>query len=273
MAQIVTIQGFEGSFHQVAARQYFGSEVGILPCATFREVVTAVQEGRVDAGLMAIENSIAGSILPNYGLLQRSGLYITGEVYLPIRQHLLVNPGVTLDDIREVHSHPIALQQCSEFLQQRHWKLVETEDTALSARRLHQHHHRHAAAVAGALAAELFGLEILVPDIHTEAQNYTRFLVLHREPAPAPAATKASICFGTRHERGSLARVLVQIAEAGINLSKLQSFPLPGTEWEYFFHADLEFDSTAPFEGLLDALKPLTTKLDVYGVYVNGRKR
>ncbi|RYY97614.1 MAG: chorismate mutase, partial [Chitinophagaceae bacterium] len=168
MAQIVSIQGFEGSFHQVAARQYFGDSVQILACAAFREVVAAVQEGRVDAGLMAIENSIAGSILPNYGLLQRSGLYITGEVYLPIRQHLLANPGVRLEDIREVHSHPMALQQCSEFLQAQHWKLVETEDTALSARRLQQHHHRHAAAVAGSLAAELFDLDILVPDIHTE---------------------------------------------------------------------------------------------------------
>ena len=146
MANKISIQGFEGSFHQIAARQFFGKETEVLPCATFREVVEAVKDRSAEAGMMAIENSIAGSILPNYNLLQRSGLHITGEVYLPIRQHLLVNPGVTLDDIREVHSHHMALQQCMDYLLQHNWKLVETEDTALSAKHIHQHKNKHTAA-------------------------------------------------------------------------------------------------------------------------------
>ncbi|GAB4092262.1 prephenate dehydratase [Flaviaesturariibacter terrae] len=268
----ISIQGFEGSFHQVAARQYFGDDVAVLPCATFRAVVEAVESGAATAALMAIENSIAGSILPNYGLLQRSKLFVCGEVYLPIRQHLLVNPGVTLADIREVHSHPMALQQCSDFLAPRGWKLVETEDTALSARRLQQHHNRHAAAVAGALAAELFGLEVLVPDIHSDPYNYTRFLVLQPAPATAGRANKASISFGTPHKRGALAQVLTLIAEARINLSKLQSFPIPGPDWEYTFHADLEYSPGAPLEDLLDRLRPITRDLRVFGIYKNGRK-
>jgi prephenate dehydratase len=270
--QLVSIQGFEGSFHQVAARRYFGEDVAILPCATFREVVDAVATGAASAGLMAIENSIAGSILANYGLLQRSRLFVTGEVYLPIRQHLLANPGVRLEDVREVHSHPIALQQCGDYLATRPWKLVETEDTALSAKRLHQYHHLHAAAVAGSLAAELYGLEILVPDIHSEKHNYTRFLVLHRTAPPVADADKASLSFSTTHTRGSLVKVLSLIADGGINLSKLQSFPVAGSEWEYTFHADLEFDSGAPLEAVLDNMRRCTRELRVFGLYKNGRK-
>jgi prephenate dehydratase len=271
-AALISIQGFEGSFHQVAARRYFGNEVAILPCASFREVVEATASGAADGGLMAIENSIAGSILANYGLLQRNRLFVTGEVYLPIRQHLLVNPGVRMEDIREVHSHPIALQQCSEFLSAHPWKLVETEDTALSARRLHQHHHRHAAAVAGSLAAELFDLDILVPDIHSEAHNYTRFLVLHRTAPPVIGADKASISFSTTHTRGALAQVLTIIAAGRINLSKLQSFPVPGSEWEYTFHADLEFGPGTHLETVLDNMRSCTRELRVFGLYKNGRK-
>ncbi|RYY67367.1 MAG: chorismate mutase [Chitinophagaceae bacterium] len=267
----VSIQGFEGSFHQVAARRFFGDDVTVLPCATFRQVVEAVESGASAAGLMAIENSIAGSILANYGLLQRSRLFVSGEVYLPIRQHLLVNPGVRLEDIREVHSHPMALQQCGDFLAAGGWKLVETEDTALSAKRLRQHGNRHAAAVAGSLAAELFGLEILRADIHADPYNYTRFLVLHPTPASAGSADKASLSFGLPHRRGALAAVLTLIAGAGINLSKLQSLPLPGADWEYTFHADLEYQPGAPLEDLLERLRPLTRALRVFGTYKNGR--
>jgi prephenate dehydratase len=159
MANIVSIQGFEGSFHQIAARQFFGNGIGILPCATFREVVESTRRGDTDASVMAIENSIAGSILPNYNLLHKSALSIVGEVYLPIKQHLLVNPGVRFEDIKEVHSHPIALLQCMDYLTKHSWKLVETEDTALSAKHIHQRKSRHIAGIAGKLAAELFNLE------------------------------------------------------------------------------------------------------------------
>src|SRR6478752_3199682 len=140
MTNRICIQGYEGSFHQVAAQQFFGKDVTVIPCATFRDVVKiATNKKESDGGVMAIENSIAGSILPNYNLLQKSNLVIIGEIYLQIRQNLLVNPGVKLEDIREVHSHPMAIQQCLEYLDKYDWKLVETEDTALSAKKLHQH--------------------------------------------------------------------------------------------------------------------------------------
>lgn len=269
----VSIQGFEGSFHQVAARQYFGKDVEVIPCATFRDVVKiAANKKESDGGVMAIENSIAGSILPNYNLLQKSNLRITGEVYLQIKQNLLVNPGVKLEDIREVHSHHMALQQCLGYLDQHHWKLVETEDTALSAKHVHQKKSKHIAAIASKLAAELFGLEVIAPNIHTMKNNYTRFLILHREGEVAEAAdaNKASVNFNTDHSRGSLAKVLSRIADGGINLSKLQSFPIPGSDFKYSFHADMEFESLGQFQRVITQISPLTENLKVYGVYKNG---
>ena len=172
----VAIQGFEGCFHQEAARNFFGNSVQVICCSTFREVVsTAANTQESNGGVMAIENSIAGSILPNYNLLQKSGLIITGEVYLQINQHLMVNPGLSLKDIKEVHSHPMAIQQCFGFLDQHNWKLVEKEDTALSAKQVRQHHSKHVAAIASSLAAEIYGLHIIAPNIHTLKNNYTRF--------------------------------------------------------------------------------------------------
>ena len=160
MRKKISIQGFEGSFHQVAARQFFGNDVEIICCSTFREVVKiASDKNESDGGIMAIENSLAGSILPNYNLLQKSHLKIVGEVYLKINQNLLINPGVKLEDIREVHSHPMALLQCMDYLENHNWKLIETEDTALSAKHIHQHRSKHIAAIASKLAAELYQLE------------------------------------------------------------------------------------------------------------------
>jgi prephenate dehydratase len=275
MATKVSIQGYEGSFHQVAAEEWFGRDVQVIPCATFREVVrVALSETESDGGVMAIENSIAGSILPNYNLLQQSKLRVVGEIYLQIGQHLMVNPGVRPDDIREVHSHPMALLQCLDYLERRPgWKLVETEDTALSAKNLAQHRNRHAAAIAGKRAADLFGLEILAPDIQTMRNNYTRFLILQREGSAFTEthADKASVNFHTDHSRGSLARVLTKIADGGINLSKLQSFPIPGSEWEYSFHADMEFEDLGQFDRVIEAMRPVTAELNIYGVYKKGR--
>lgn len=271
----IAIQGYEGSFHQVAALQFFGKDVQVIPCATFREVVKiAASKKESDGGIMAIENSIAGSILPNYGLLQKSNLKIAGEIYLHIKQNLLVNRGVRLEDIREVHSHPMALLQCIDYLEKHlHWKLVETEDTALSAKHIHQHRTRHAAAIASKLAAELFSLQIIAPNIHTMKNNYTRFLVLQKEHSlnTIEGANKASVNFNTDHSKGSLARVLTKIAEGGINLSKLQSFPIPGSDWQYSFHADMEFDTIAQFEEVIESVKPITEGLIIYGVYRKGK--
>jgi prephenate dehydratase len=269
----VSIQGYEGSFHQVAARQFFGKDVEVITCPTFRDVVKiAANKKESDGGVMAIENSIAGSILPNYNLLQKSKLKVVGEVYLHIAQNLMVNRGVKLEDIREVHSHPMAILQCIDFLEKHNWKLVETEDTALSAKHVHQHKSKHIAAIASKLAAELYDLDLIAPNIHTLKNNYTRFLILQPEniAQEVPNADKASIYFHTDHSRGSLAKVLSHIADGGINLSKLQSFPIPGSDFKYSFHADMEFDSLDQFNTVLEKITPKTEELKVYGVYKRG---
>lgn len=273
MAIKISIQGYEGSFHQEAARFFFGKNVEIIPCDNFRQVVKiAANKKESDGGVMAIENSIAGSILSNYNLLQRSGLQIVGEIYLQIRQHLLVNPGVRLEDVKEVHSHTMALQQCYDFLDKYKWKLVETEDTALSAKHVHQHKSKHIAAIAGKLAAELYELKILAANIHTLKNNYTRFLVLQRQDIATTVndADKASVNFHTDHSQGSLARVLTKIADGGINLSKLQSLPIPGSEFKYSFHADMEFDNLDQFNSVMENIKPLTEALNIFGIYKRG---
>jgi prephenate dehydratase len=179
---------------------------------------------------------------------------------------------VKLEDIREVHSHTIALQQCFEFLDQHKWKLVETDDTALSAKHIHQHRSKHIAGIASKLAAELYQLVILVPNIHTLKNNYTRFLVLEREDAGQniDGANKASVNFQTDHSRGSLARVLTKIADGGINLSKLQSCPIPGSDFKYSFHVDMEFDSADQLQLVIERIRPLTESLRLLGIYKKG---
>jgi prephenate dehydratase len=269
----IAIQGFEGSFHQAAARSFFGRDTPVVCCASFRELIKKTADKRETSGaVMAIENSIVGSILANYNLLQSSDLKIVGEVYLQVKQQLLANTGVKLEDIREVHSHPMAIQQCNAFLDKYNWKLVETEDTALSAKHVRQHKSKHIAAIASKLAADLFELNVLAPNIHTQKNNYTRFLVLKRA-AEAPEieqANKASVNFSTDHKMGSLAKVLTRIAEAGINLSKLQSFPIPGSDWLYSFHADMEFETKEQFYKLMESLASVTSTLKVYGIYQSG---
>lgn len=268
----LAIQGYEGSFHQVAARSFFGDRVEILPCASFSELIVQALDPTISAGgVMAIENSLAGSILPNYNLLQKADLFVVGEVYLQIDQHLMANPGVTLADIREVHSHPMALQQCLGYLGTRHWKLIEKEDTALSAKQVHQRKSKHIAAIAGPLAAELFGLTIIAPHIHDVKDNYTRFLILQPQATVVKGANKASINFHTDHAKGRLSQVLTMIAAHDINLSKLQSFPLAGSQFKYGFHADIEFDAIDQYEALVKALKPVTKFLRVLGVYKKGK--
>ncbi len=270
----ICIQGYEGSFHQVAARYFFGKGVDVIPCDTFRQLIKITSDKKASAGgIMAIENSIAGSILPNYNLLQKTNLKVVGEVYLSISQNLLVNPGVNLKDIKEVHSHPMAILQCMDYLEKNHWKLVETEDTALSAKHIHQHHSKHAAAIASRLAAELYGLEVLTPDIHTLKNNVTRFLVLQREAEAEEVinANKASLYFQTNHSKGILAKVLTNIAEGGINLSKLQSMPIPGSNFKYGFYADMEFDTRKQLDEVLSSLESLTNNVRMFGIYKKGK--
>ncbi|HEX5554430.1 MAG TPA: prephenate dehydratase [Chitinophagaceae bacterium] len=273
MSLKIAIQGFEGCFHQIAAQHYFGRDMEIVPCVSFGAVARSVGSRDAAAGVMAIENSIAGSILPNYHLLQQSSLYVVGEIYLNIQQHLMMLPGGTLEDIHEVHSHPMALLQCMDFLEQHPgWRLVETEDTALSAKMLGQHHAIHRAAIAGKLAAELYGLTIVSPAIQTEKKNYTRFLVLSKQENKRweEGPNKASVYFQVANTHGCLAKVLTCIGEEGINLSKLQSFPVPGGEWKYFFHTDMEFEKVDQLHHAVEKITPLTEKLRVLGVYRKG---
>jgi prephenate dehydratase len=274
MNKKVAIQGYEGSFHQVAARHFFGKNVEVITCDTFRQVVQLGGDATLsDGAVMAIENSIAGSILPNYNLLQKSKLQVTGEVYLSISQNLLTYPGVKLEDIKEVHSHPMAILQCLDYLEKYNWKLVESEDTALSAKIVHQHKSKHTAAIASKLAAQMFDLNIITPDIHTLKNNITRFLIV--SPANTKTlvenANKASIYFQTDHSRGILAKVLAKIAQGNVNLSKLQSMPIPGSTFKYGFYADLEFDNKKQIEKVLEALKGLTNSIRIFGMYQKGK--
>jgi prephenate dehydratase len=270
----ICIQGYEGSFHQVAARYFFGKQVEVIPCATFRDLVRISSDKKQSAGgIMAIENSIAGSILPNYNLLQKSNLKVIGEVYLSISQNLMVNKGVKLADIKEVHSHPMAILQCLDYLEKNEWKLVETEDTALSAKHIHQHHNKHAAAIASKLAAELYDMDVIAPDIQTMKNNITRFLVLQREKEvkEIKEADKASLYFQTNHSKGILAKVLTGIADGGINLSKLQSMPIPGSTFKYGFYADMEFDNRKQLDRVLESIAPLINNVKMFGIYKKGK--
>ena len=267
----VAIQGYEGSFHHIVAERYFGEDITIVPCATFREVARQVETGESTYGVMAIENSIAGSILPNLGILHNSSLQVVGEYYLHIRQNLMALPGVRLEDIHEVHSHPMALLQCVDYLDQHKWKLVETEDTALSAKNIAQKKNHHAVAIAGYLAARLFGLEILAPDIHTIKNNCTRFLIIRPDHQVIDEqANKASLCFKTDHEHGSLLRVLREMEDSSINMTKLQSSPIPSAPWHYMFHVDMEFDSMDDYNRVIERMRRACLELHVYGVYKKG---
>ena len=274
MNKKVAIQGYEGSFHQVAARHFFGKNVEVITCDTFRQVVQLGADATLsDGAVMAIENSIAGSILPNYNLLQKSKLQVIGEVYLSVSQNLLTYPGVKLEDIKEVHSHPMAILQCLDYLEKYNWKLVESEDTALSAKVVHQNKSKHTAAIASKLAAQMFDLNIITPDIHTLKNNITRFLIV--SPASTKTAVeqanKASIYFQTDHSKGILAKVLAKIAQGNVNLSKLQSMPIPGSTFKYGFYADLEFDNKKQIEKVLEALKGLTNSIRIFGMYQKGK--
>lgn len=271
----VAIQGYEGCFHHIAAEGFFGDGIGIIPCATFRGVVKALEEGSADAALMAIENSIAGSILPNYGLLQNQRLRAVGEVYLRIQQNLLVLPDVELEEVREVWSHPMALLQCADYLDNKGWRLVETEDTALSAAQIAREGIRHAAAIAGELPARLFGLKIIAPQINTIKNNHTRFMVLRRSEECEPdrnrdRINKASMYFRVGHHKGSLVSVLNTMERYNINMTKLQSYPVPSDPFHYLFHLDMEFQDVWEYREAVMHMSSVSDGLTVYGEYTKG---
>lgn len=272
----VAIQGYRGSFHHIVAEGIEGGEVEILACDTFREVAQAVEQRRVDYGIMAIENSIAGSILPNYNILQNCNVKITGEAYLRIRQNLMVNRGAQLDDIREVESHQMALLQCTDYLDKHRWQLIESTDTALSAAQLQASGSRTKAVIASSLAADLFNLDIVAPDIHTIRDNYTRFLRLdycdrtHAEPTPCEDCGKASFYFKINNTSGSLYDTLGCFEGLDLNMTKLQSYPIPTEPWHYLFHTDMEFSEGKNFERAIERLRERDVEVHIYGIYKKG---
>ncbi len=275
----VAIQGIAGCFHDIAAREYFkDEEIEVVPCETFKDVFAELRKDPSMIGAVAIENTIAGSLLGNHKLLQESGLKIAGEQKLRIKHNLVALPGQKIEDIHEVHSHPIALMQCGDFLQQnKHIKAVESDDTASSARRVKQEGKTGVAAICGELAAEIYGLEILEKGIETNKRNFTRFLIV-ADPWVAEdlnkgkSPNKASLVFTLPHEEGSLAKVLSILSYYDLNLSKIQSMPLIGREWEYQFFISLSFKEYVKYTQALSAIVPLTKDLKILGEYEEGRQ-
>ncbi|MFT4663802.1 MAG: prephenate dehydratase [Polaribacter sp.] len=268
----IAIQGGPGAFHEIAARNYF-PETGleIIPALTFPDLIETVANPTLsEGGIMAIENSIAGSILGNYRLLNASPLTISGEVFLRIRHNLMALPGTDISEIREVHSHPVAIAQCHEFFKQYpHVQLKESADTALSAKNIQDKRLKGVAAIASAAAADLYEMDVLAKGIEDNKQNFTRFLILHRERQNNKFTNKVSVSFSLLHRRGSLAVVLTQLAVTGANLTKIQSVPLLGKEWQYVFFIDFVQEGNGE-EDTLKALGNMTTNLKVLGLYQSG---
>lgn len=270
----VSIQGYAGAFHEIAARYCFqGQPLEIVPAHTFEDVVRQVEgQEEADVGLMAIENTLAGSLMHNYTLLNQSGLKVTGEVFLRIKQNLMALPGVGIGQLREVHSHPIAIAQCREFFAAHpHIRLVETADTALSAKEIQANGWPHVGAIASTLAAEIYGLDIIAAGIETNKKNHTRFLVLEKgEAVLNEPKAKVSLCFATDHEVGSLHKVLAVLAAYNVNLTKIQSAPIIGHPWEYQFFVDFVAEGKFGHEQAIEAIRPLTRSLNILGAYNCG---
>lgn len=270
----VAIQGITGSFHEAAALSYFGDDIRAVPCLTFHDLCDALAEGKADLAVMAIENSIAGSILPNYALLERHQFAITGELYLPIHHNLLALPGVRLRDIRCVESHPMAIRQCFEYLHALEGVTIrESDDTALSAKRIADEKLADTAAIGSASAAEVFGLRIIARRIETNRRNFTRFLVLGREPKKTRDSNKASLSFEVANRVGSLADALTMFKQHSINLSRIQSIPILGRPAEYSMHVDVEWTRRRNFDDALSLLRQTVLGLRVLGEYRRAAMR
>ena len=272
----IAIQGVSGAFHHIAARRFFKDQkLEIIPADTFDSLMVKAEDTSItDHALMAIENTIAGSILNNYQLLNHSKLHIVGEVYLRIQQNLMVLPGVKIEDLKEVYSHPVAIMQCQKFFQQYpHVKLIESEDTALSAKRVRDGQLKDTGAIASVLASEMYGLDMIGKSIETYKKNYTRFLVLDRTESPVNTEfDKVSICFTLPHEVGSLHQVLAALALCKTNLTKIQSAPLLDSEFEYLFFVDFLLDENKDFDSIINVIKKHTLELRILGTYQKGVK-
>lgn len=270
----VAIQGVAGSFHDIAVRNFFKEqEIKLVPCDSFKELFAVIKKDNSIIGAVAIENTIAGSLLPNHTLLRESGFKIVGEYKLRIEHQLVAMPGQTIKDIEKVYSHPIALMQCEDFLvEHTHLEPVESEDTAASAKLIAEKKIMGRAAICSRLAAEIYGLEVLAEGIETNKRNYTRFLIiadswLADEMLKNIKADKSSLVFSLPHEEGSLAKVLSILSYYHVNLTKIQSLPIIGREWEYMFYINLTFDNYMRYRQALDAIRPFTKDLQLLGEY------
>ena len=274
MSRRVAIQGFAGSFHEEAARRYYGGNFAEMPriveCSTFDGLYKAMEQGVADCAIMAIENTISGGLLPNFELLRKYSQKIKGEIYLHSHQNLMALPGQKLEDIREVRSHYMAINQTREFFETRcPWmRMVEAEDTAKSAADLAEQKLMGVGAVASKLAAQMYGLEILEPEIETFKTNFTRFLILDDAiEVPQDRINKASICFTLPHKPGSLAHILTILSFYDMNLTRVQSLPIPGRQWQYFFYIDIRFEDYERYQQALSAVRPLIDDINILGEY------
>ena len=269
----ISIQGVKGCFHEQAARMFYqthGQEIPeIVECLTFDDLYKSMDKGEADAAIMAIENTVSGGLLPNFELLRKYDRKIKGEVFLRIQQNLMAMPGQKIEDIKEVRTHYMAINQTREFFKDYPWiRLVESEDTAKSAAEVAEQGLMGVGAVASVLAADLYGLEILAESIETYKQNFTRFLVFDDDfVVDKSVVNKASMCFTLPHAPGSLAHVLTILSFYGMNLARIQSLPIPGHEWQYFFYVDIKFDDYVRYEQALAAVRPLMEDLNILGEY------
>ena len=270
--QKIIVQGYPGCFHEEAAHKHFGElPLEIVPARTFADLATTLVDDPNDhLAIIAIENSIAGSLLQNYRIIRENHLRVTGEVYLRIKHNLMALAGQSITDIKEIHSHPMALNQCLDFLREYpHIRIVEKEDTALSAKQIRDNNLKGVAAIASLTAAEIYDLEILAKGIETSKINYTRFFIVQdsTQPLVLSAFDKASIYLRVPHQKGSLVKVLQIISDHSINIIKLQSYPVLGEVNTYYFHLDLEFDDLDDYEDCIDELQDVTTMIEVIGLY------
>ena len=270
----VAVQGYKGCFHEEAAQVFYkGLPLDIVECDTFAQLYDALDSGAADAAVMAIENTVSGGLIGNFELLRQHSRKIKGEVYLRIVQNLMALPGQSLQDIREVRTHYMAINQTRPFFENNcPWiKLSESEDTAKSAAEIAELGLTGVGAVASKVAAETHGLEILQESIETYKQNFTRFIIFDESMEPAQEAIdKASLCFTLPHKPGSLAQILTILSFYDMNLTRIQSLPIPGREWQYFFYADIKFGSYTRYKQALAAVRPLIEDLTVLGEYVSA---
>ena len=269
----IGIQGIQGSFHHIVANEYYGSNIDIDEFLTFEMMSRHLAEGKSDASIMAIENSIAGSIIPNYALIDEYNLSIVGEYYLKISHNLLALENQSIDDIKEVHSHPMALLQCRDFFKKHpKIKLVEDTDTALSAKEIYISNVKGRAAIASELASNLYSLNVLAENIQTIKNNETRFVVLERSTTNSKSVfNKASIKFELDHKRGSLATILNVLSDCKINLTKIQSMPKIETPWRYSFFVDITFESLDDYFKAKSIIEIMAKDFKILGEYKNSK--